>query len=238
MGFYNPKIELNIFQAMLHVGAEAHKEGRDAEAEIEAIRQKGLRSRQGAYAPSGVFVPIVHPELEETAQRALDEGNLGGFFISARGNQYQPTLFMMNLVTLRERGLYERGLFQIVTTPETGSALPLETIKHLIAEADREKLQACGDPLPEGETFTLYRGVQHNGPVRTPKRASHGPALPRAPGGSRRGAVLTSRSCTARRSSGSMSRSTRTIAAKTSTSSSCRSRRSWSRLPRHRAIGK
>jgi hypothetical protein len=25
---------------------------------------------------------------------------------------------------------------------------------------DREKLRRCGDPLPEGDTYTLYRGVQ------------------------------------------------------------------------------
>jgi hypothetical protein len=68
---------------------------------------------------------------------------------------------------LRARGTYEKCLLHAYSGTRTNYAgLPTYELPFLFGLADRGKLLAAGDPLPDGEEFTLYRGVSGNGRAR------------------------------------------------------------------------
>jgi len=72
-----------------------------------------------------------------------------------------------NSKALRDRGIYERALVRAYTATRTNwSMWSIEDLGCLLAKADKEKLRAAGDPIPEGESFTLYRGVAGSGEHR------------------------------------------------------------------------
>ena len=82
-------------------------------------------------------------------------------------NEYGLALVSRNIHALLEAGLYERALLYAFTGTRTNNrGWPLDTLRWLLGLADRGRLLEAGDPLPPGETFTLYRGVAGAGAAR------------------------------------------------------------------------
>jgi hypothetical protein len=78
-----------------------------------------------------------------------------------------------NMAWLHTLGKYEVCLAEAFIDTRTNYAhWTLAALKRLFAIADRDRLRAAGDPLPPGETFTLYRGVAGAGKMRRPSGPS------------------------------------------------------------------
>jgi hypothetical protein len=61
---------------------------------------------------------------------------------------------------LQQHDLYEQILVKAYRAPgEDHTTLTTEQTISLFESGDRQKLRACGQPLPPGETFGLFRGV-------------------------------------------------------------------------------
>lgn len=64
--------------------------------------------------------------------------------------------FMENMFLLKRRGMYETALVDAYTSTDT--IWSYRDLEFLFGYADRNKLRAAGDPIPDGK-LTLYRGV-------------------------------------------------------------------------------
>ena len=102
---------------------------------------------------------MIEPWLLDLARQKFADGDVEGFLFCARGSQCVPHLFLDNLHAIRAMGQYEKALYYVITHPNFGPALTQSWIRGLLGWADREKLRACGDPLPGPGPFTIYRGV-------------------------------------------------------------------------------
>jgi hypothetical protein len=71
-------------------------------------------------------------------------------------------LLLRNWDWFATRGLAEKALVAAWPNQKRTFHYALH-LPRLLGMVDREKLLAAGDPLPEGETFTLYRGVSGDG---------------------------------------------------------------------------
>ena len=72
-----------------------------------------------------------------------------------------------NIEGLLEMGKYEQVLLEAATaTSFNFSGWSLSYLDCLFDIADIDKLRAAGDPIPDQEYFTLYRGVAGKGPAR------------------------------------------------------------------------
>ena len=67
---------------------------------------------------------------------------------------------------LRWRSLLEPALTSSYSLAPTARGITLKRWARLFECCDRERLRAAGDPLPEGDRFTLYRGVSGRGAAR------------------------------------------------------------------------
>jgi hypothetical protein len=102
---------------------------------------------------------LFEPQLCGLARAAFEEGNAGGFLLCA-GNHYGLSIVRDNLLQLLERGIYEPALLTAYTGCRGNNRhWPTTTLQRLFNLADRAKLRAAGDPLPDGDRFTIYRGV-------------------------------------------------------------------------------
>jgi hypothetical protein len=78
-----------------------------------------------------------------------------------------PTLVFRNWAALKARGLYERALLEaFIATRTNNRDWPLYLLRWLFEQCDRSRLLAAGDPLPDGERFTIYQGVAGRGRAR------------------------------------------------------------------------
>jgi hypothetical protein len=73
-----------------------------------------------------------------------------------------------NKEKLIEAGIFEAALFNASIDATTNNLkVPVETMNSLFNSANREKLRAQGDSLPEEqETYTVYRGIAGTGELR------------------------------------------------------------------------
>jgi hypothetical protein len=71
-------------------------------------------------------------------------------------------LLLRNWDWFATRGLAESALLVAWTSQKRTHAYS-PPVPRLLDTVDRAKLLAAGDPLPEGETFTLYRGISGDG---------------------------------------------------------------------------
>jgi len=107
----------------------------------------------------------VDPRLRDQARAAFDRGDPLGFVFLADSGKSLGLVFD-NLHPLRERGIYEAALVQAFTGCRGNhSHWPEGTIDFLFRMADREKIRAAGDPIPE-ESQALFRGVSGVGRQR------------------------------------------------------------------------
>lgn len=105
-------------------------------------------------------------ENHEQAREAFDEGDALGFIFSAE-RSLELDAVLHNARSLKERGIFESALLNAYTGCRVNTRLwPMSVLEFLFNQADREKLLAAGDPLPAGESFTVYRGVAGQGPSR------------------------------------------------------------------------
>lgn len=102
----------------------------------------------------------VNERLHEQARQAFVHGDAVRLLGLADRNSLQLSLVTVIKHELRERGVYEEALLHaFVSTATNHHEMELDTIDYLFELADRDKLLAAGDPLPIGESFTVYRGV-------------------------------------------------------------------------------
>lgn len=102
-----------------------------------------------------------NPALLEQAHEAYDKGNALRFVLLAYGNQNALLLVADNVDALRHRGIYEAALLEAFTgTRANNVGWPRGIIDMLFALADRAKLLSAGHPLPDDDSFTVYRGVR------------------------------------------------------------------------------
>jgi hypothetical protein len=90
---------------------------------------------------------------------------------------------------LHQQGFYEVALLEALTMPRGNTSwLPLAFLHRLIAEADRRRLLAAGDPLPPQLAYRLYRGVAGRGAARRIRGLSWSLSLEKAQWFATRGA--------------------------------------------------
>lgn len=74
-------------------------------------------------------------------------------------NQWELKFVADNIEWLKALGKYETCLVEAYTGTRTNNThWPTPVLKFLFECADRGRLLAAGEPLPPGDTFTLYRG--------------------------------------------------------------------------------
>jgi hypothetical protein len=113
-----------------------------------------------------LWLDPIPPECRRAAVAALEARDVTGFLIRA-GNHDSLALVSWNLAPLRARGLYEAALLDAFTSnARNNSGWPADHLRWLFKIADRERLRACGDPLPGPGPFTVYRGVAGRGAAR------------------------------------------------------------------------
>jgi len=114
---------------------------------------------------TGLDLSLIHPALRARAVAALDAGNVEHFLIKAEhGNQHHLEIVLHNMLALQERGLYERALLAAWSGCRMNySGWPTDTLRWMFGQAERDRLRACGEPLPGSGPFTLYRGVAGTG---------------------------------------------------------------------------
>jgi hypothetical protein len=103
----------------------------------------------------------------DQAIEALREGDADGFMFAAIGNHTR-----LGLVFDMEDVLYLCGVLEpavvygFTASNVNNSRFQAKKIEALFHRCDRQKLLAAGDPLPEGDTLTIYRGVAGVGSMR------------------------------------------------------------------------
>jgi hypothetical protein len=111
--------------------------------------------------PSRLRLKGIPKPLWGQAREALAESHVGGFFSSASSDA-SMYLLLRNWDWFTIRGLAEKALIEAWSNQKRTYAYSPH-IPRLLDVVDRAKLLAAGDPLPEGETFRLYRGVSGDG---------------------------------------------------------------------------
>jgi hypothetical protein len=105
---------------------------------------------------------LVDPCLQQQAIDAFEKGK-GGTFARFAPSQNSLKLVHRNAGQLNEREIYESALLAAFTWTRTNnSAWPERMLASLFAHADREKLRAAGDPIPDA-AVKVYRGVAGSG---------------------------------------------------------------------------
>lgn len=121
------------------------------------------------------------PMFWEQAQEAFEDGDAGRVLISVGSTGGQLAMVFDNLPALKERGIYERCLIGAYTVTRMNYAhWGRAALRYLFDAADRQKLLACGDALPAGDSWTAYRGVSGTGKKRRPAGFSWTESLDRA----------------------------------------------------------
>ncbi|MFP5229453.1 MAG: hypothetical protein ACLGXA_17720 [Acidobacteriota bacterium] len=99
------------------------------------------------------------PALWPQARRHINAGNIGGFLSSTdSGNSMH--LVTRNWWWLEQRGLHVKALLRAWSNQKIAYRWE-PAMRYFLLECDREELVRCCDPFPEGDSYTLYRGVQN-----------------------------------------------------------------------------
>lgn len=127
-------------------------------------------------------IPLEQPELFEVirdkfpditpdyrrleAREYIEAGNIVGVLVECQSHR-EVQFVIDNLALLKQAGMYEEALmFALTDTLVSLYHVPLDTLHFLLKQADRNKLIAEGDKLPDDKTFRLFRGVSGNGVAR------------------------------------------------------------------------
>ena len=108
----------------------------------------------------------VDSHLRDGALEAWNDGNIEGILCLMPNTRGLAFVFD-NIYLLKETGKYEEALFSVYIGTRTNWAYwDMDIIRWMFKEADPEKLAQAGDPIPEQQLFTVYRGVGGNGRAR------------------------------------------------------------------------
>jgi hypothetical protein len=88
-------------------------------------------------------------------------------FLGATSNEYSLWIVALNVETLKSRDMYETTLVHAHQATRTNNlGMSIRKLSELIASADLDRLRRAADLLPDGDNFTLYRGVAGSGADR------------------------------------------------------------------------
>jgi hypothetical protein len=100
----------------------------------------------------------ISPTLWPQARRAANAGEVGGFFGST-DSVTSMYLLTRNWTWFKQRELHVKALLFAWSNQKVAYQWEPAVRYHLL-ECDRAELVRCSDPFPEGDSYTLYRGVQ------------------------------------------------------------------------------
>jgi hypothetical protein len=112
--------------------------------------------------------PAIPPSLLPQARAAFKANDWDRFFGST-DSDWSLWLLGMNHQAIRNKGEYEHALLvawvnqkvtRVILNGEPLNWTPY--MKRYLASCDRSKLVQAGDPLPEGEPLTVYRGLPNS----------------------------------------------------------------------------
>jgi hypothetical protein len=100
------------------------------------------------------------------AREAIEEGDIDQALCWC-DNMNKIYFVLDNTQPLKFSGWYERAVVEALIGPKVNlHHIPLVALHYMLICADRTALMAAGDPVPDGESFTLYRGVSGKGAAR------------------------------------------------------------------------
>jgi len=106
------------------------------------------------------------PEIREFATKSWKEGDIEGV-LCMMSNERSMCFVADNWFLLKKIGKYEEALLHAYYSIRTNySNWSMDMLKFLFMQADIEEIRKGGDPIPDQETFTLYRGVSGIGRKR------------------------------------------------------------------------
>jgi len=103
--------------------------------------------------------------IQERAKECLKASDLLGV-LSTMDNKERLFFVEENLLFLLDTGILEQAVIDVWSGLRVNSVRTESTFEFLFGFCDRQKLKACGDPLPGPGPFTLYRGRSGKGPAR------------------------------------------------------------------------
>jgi hypothetical protein len=98
------------------------------------------------------------PTLWPQARRHANAGEVGGFFGSTDSGT-SMYLLTRNWSWFKRRGLHIKALLFAWSNQKVAYQWE-DAMRYFILKCDRDELLRCSDPFPEGDSYTLYRGVQ------------------------------------------------------------------------------
>jgi len=101
----------------------------------------------------------ISPVMHEQAKAAARRGDPDGIFGCEDSNK-SLYLLSKNLRWFARNGLYEKALLAAWVNQKFVPPGFAESMKKALLSANRERLMKHSDPLPEGDEFTVYRGVR------------------------------------------------------------------------------
>jgi hypothetical protein len=122
----------------------------------------------------------VNSTVRDRVRDAFVAGDAAEFTVYVE-NEKLLALVYDNFSALKRRGIFEACLLYAFTgTRQNHHNWPLSTIEMLFKIADKTKLLAASDPLPDGDSFTVYRGVAGERSRRKLNGYSWTTSMPRA----------------------------------------------------------
>lgn len=106
------------------------------------------------------------PKIREFATERWEKGDIEGV-LCMMSNERSMAFVADNWPILKKIGKYEKALLHCYVTIRTNySNWSMDTLRFLFMQADIEILRKTGDPIPDQDVFTLYRGVSGIGRKR------------------------------------------------------------------------
>jgi hypothetical protein len=130
--------------------------------------------------PPSIDLSFVEPAGLEYAKLAFEEYGIEGILTFMDNTKHLRFVFD-NAISLREMGVLERCIVSAYSYTRVNFAgWSVGALQFLFGLADKAKLQAAGDPLPDGDSFTVYRGVAGKGRLRRTRGYSWTDSLDKA----------------------------------------------------------
>jgi len=110
---------------------------------------------------------LISEVLHDMAIEAWEKGDIEGMMLYM-GDEKRLFFVENSLKALRGKGLYEKALLCAWVMVKNNWTIYFDTeeLEFLFSIADREILYDLGDPLPDKDEFTLYRGIAGEGRMR------------------------------------------------------------------------
>jgi len=114
----------------------------------------------------------VNPMLWDQARESWDNGRDDEILLCMDNMEGLDWVWQHRNI-LRDRGTYEKALLEAYSRCRVNWChISLLDLKYLFTLADKNKMLLVGDPLPDQQIFTLYRGVSGKGKYRRVKGIS------------------------------------------------------------------